>query len=282
MAANVVRMTWSEVTAAAASVPAADRCLVDAVAKQAVAAGADGGLADEQAAGASPLLTYRVPVVTDDGMCSRADVLAPQPMRLAEDVYAHTHAGVPLHRHVARLTALYALVKALAAAVGVEWLGVYLAVPAPPAAGCAAGVSVLVKEAYVGAPSRAYFPLTPDFAEHSNNSTVALTRQAIIIHDTRRLNADTPYYVCDGKVRSELCAPIVSPAGQLLGILDAEAWGPAPGSPGHAPRLPDRRRRHPGRVLPTGAVRYAAAPAARVRAATRQLPWVIERRRSRG
>ncbi len=40
----------------------------------------------------------------------------------------------------------------------------------------------LVKEAYVGEPSRAYFPLTEEFALTSNNSTAALRQHAIVIN----------------------------------------------------------------------------------------------------
>ena len=35
---------------------------------------------------------------------------------------------------------------------------------------------------------------------------------------------DGPYYACDGDVQSELCAPIISEDGTVLGIIDAESF----------------------------------------------------------
>ena len=37
---------------------------------------------------------------------------------------------------------------------------------------------------------------------------------------------DTPYYICDGRVRFEVCAPIVGEDGEVQGIIDLEAWTP--------------------------------------------------------
>ena len=121
-----------------------------------------------------------------------------------------------------------------------EWGGVYRAVPYPEGGYvatctvCACKVAsadvvpclhshALMKEAYVGEPSRAYFPLTEEFAKGSNNSTVGLTNSAIIIPDTQHITGDVAYYVCSSKVRSEVCAPI-SRGGQVIGIIDVEAW----------------------------------------------------------
>jgi L-methionine (R)-S-oxide reductase len=145
---------------------------------------------------------------------------------------------------IARLHRLQCAVEALAAAIGAEWVGVYRCVASPPAARpTAAGERALVKEAYVGSPSRPFFPLTAPFASGSNNSTVAMTGGCVVIHDVRRMPADSPYYICDGKVRTEICAPIwaggVPRAGRptvsdgdageaegVIGIIDAEAWRP--------------------------------------------------------
>jgi len=46
---------------------------------------------------------------------------------------------------------------------------------------CVSTRSALLKEAYVGEPSRAYFPLTTDFAVGSNNSTVAMSNIGVVI-----------------------------------------------------------------------------------------------------
>ena len=118
---------------------------------------------------------------------------------------------------------------------------------------------VLVKEAYVGSNSRPFFPLTEAFAAKSNNSTVAMTRKTIVYHHVDAVHLEdedkaadgdkagdhakaegaegagaadavgdsNPYYVCDTRVQFELCAPIVdSKTGEVLGILDVEAWRP--------------------------------------------------------
>jgi hypothetical protein len=50
----------------------------------------------------------------------------------------------------------------------------------------------LMKLAYTGAPSRAYFPLTEEFAKSSNNSTVAMTGNTGIIQDVTKLADDVP------------------------------------------------------------------------------------------
>ena len=83
-----------------------------------------------------------------------------------------------------------------------------------------------MKLAYVGAPGRALFPLTRDFAAHSNNAHVGLGGgEAVVYHDVRALPPGAPYYVCDAAVRSELCAPILL-EGEVIGIVDAEAFAP--------------------------------------------------------
>ncbi|MDC2890843.1 hypothetical protein [Psychrosphaera algicola] len=66
--------------------------------------------------------------------------------------------------------------------------------------------------AYFGEPSRAEFPLTPEFATISNNSFVGLYGEKRTINDVQKYVADGgEYYTCDPKVKSELCWPILSP-----------------------------------------------------------------------
>jgi len=67
------------------------------------------------------------------------------------------------------------------------------------------GRGVLVKEAYVGEPSRAEFPLTESFAERSNNSSVGLSGEAVLVEDVAE--HDGPYYECDDSVRSGSAVP---------------------------------------------------------------------------
>ena len=128
------------------------------------------------------------------------------------------------HPALKRVALLRGVIEALVTATGADWVGVYRTVEghaSTPAKRC------LVKEAYFGAPSRPFFPLTEEFAAHSNNSTVAMKSEACIILDTRALSDDEPYYICDGKVRAEICAPIIDPStGACIGIIDAEAFKP--------------------------------------------------------
>jgi putative methionine-R-sulfoxide reductase with GAF domain len=68
--------------------------------------------------------------------------------------------------------------------------------------------------------------MTEAFAAQSNNSTVAMTKTAVIIPDVDALAGDEPYYSCSSHVRWELCAPLVSASGDVVGIVDIEAWRP--------------------------------------------------------
>lgn len=237
--AHVTRFTHTELAAlAAARAPAANPVDLAALVAAAPAAVAAAAPADLLA-----LTRYRVPRVTEDGTCSRPDDLLPEPFDLLAALHGGAAVGDGAPATAAALARQWVLTQAmrtLAASTGADWVGVYRAVPTP---GGPPGQRALAKEAYVGAPSRALFPLTPAFAEHSNNSTVGLSGSAVLIGDTRRLDDSTPYYVCDAKVRSELCVPIFAPGGlataataapEVIGIIDAEAF-----APGHF--TPERR-----------------------------------------
>jgi L-methionine (R)-S-oxide reductase len=85
-------------------------------------------------------------------------------------------------------------------------------------------VPVLVKLSYVGLPSRAEFPLTPEFAQGSTNSTVGLSGRAMVIADvSKHVETGGGFYVCDPKVKSEACLPVLGETGAAIGIVDAEA-----------------------------------------------------------
>ena len=138
-------------------------------------------------------------------------------------------ADIPLSCPVLRrLAALKRVVERLAAVTGAEWVGIYRKIVAPDEAQPSSEDEMaLVKEAYVGSPSRAFFPLTKEFAAGSNNSTVAMSGDTVIIHDVQSMPSDLPYYNCDKQVRSEVCAPIIEPvSGECIGIIDCEAWRP--------------------------------------------------------
>ena len=79
-----------------------------------------------------------------------------------------------------RLALLERLVERAQETTGCDWLGIYQRRVNP------AGLPVLVKLSYVGRPSRAEFPLTPEFAAGSTNSTVGLTGRALVIDDVQR------------------------------------------------------------------------------------------------
>lgn len=161
---------------------------------------------------ASSLYSYPVPMMTEDGSCSIVDQLAPVPYDLAAIL------GGRSAQATRRLALLERLVERVQETTGADWIGVYQ---------CrtnAAGVPVLVKLSYVGRPSRAEFPLTREFAEHSTNATVGLTGRATVIDDvSKHVEAGGGFYVCDDGVQSEACVPILSEAGEVAGIVDAEA-----------------------------------------------------------
>eukprot|EP01137_Pigoraptor_chileana_P015285 Opistho-2@71009 len=168
------------------------------------------------------LFRYKVPFSGPDGACSLSKALDPTPFDLGRDAfgpdYDITSAECSESTLALRLFRLNELVRRLSELTLFDWLGVYRAVS--PSDG---GAAYLVKEAYVGAPSRAKFPLTNEFAEMSNNSTVGLTGKAKLVQSVG--DYEGPYYVCDARVQSELCAPIFSPDGtRVIGIIDAEAF----------------------------------------------------------
>ena len=169
-------------------------------------------------------LAWPAPLVTPDGSCSVK--LDPTPFSIVEEL---TAAGEDAASATRRVWALRRVCEALADVTRAEWVGVYEAVApsarAPPRGGSGVARNLL-KLAYIGAPSRPFFPLTPEFATGSNNSTVGLSGDTVIIHDVRALATDAPYYICDGKVRSEVCAPIYGVGGDVIGIIDAEAFRP--------------------------------------------------------
>ena len=141
--------------------------------------------------------------------------------------------GLSEEAALSRLRALRAVCALVAEKTNAHWCGIYQVVQ--PSAGTDLGpfggdngAPNLLKLAYIGAPSRPYFPLTAAFAAGSNNSTVAMSGRAIVYHDILTLPTDSPYYTCDARVRSEACVPIFGPAGsdEVIGIMDVEAFEP--------------------------------------------------------
>ncbi|MGB9963461.1 GAF domain-containing protein [Halobacterium hubeiense] len=159
---------------------------------------------------------YPVPERGPDGACGVG--LADDPYNLAPICgLEYDRERLRDHPNTARLVALDETVRRLAEETNPDWLGVYRRATNPD------GEEVLVKEAYVGEPSRAEFPLTESFAERSNNARVGLTGEAVLVEDVE--GYDGPYYECDDSVRSEFCCPILAD-GEVVGIVDAEAHEP--------------------------------------------------------
>lgn len=156
---------------------------------------------------------FQVPELGEGGACSLFGQLAAEPYdltRILRGVTAQTQALL------ATATAVTAYYQQHSRS---HWFGIYQARPNT------AGEPVLVKLAYFGAESRAEFPLTEAFAQGSNNSAVGLSGRGRIINDVAAYVAEGGgYYTCDPKVKAEACLPLFNAAGQVVGILDSEAF----------------------------------------------------------
>lgn len=156
------------------------------------------------------LFSYRVPELGENGACSLPDQLAAEPYDLAATL------GGITPETTASVATLDRLVEQLQQESDCGWIGVYQA-------RTVADGRALVKLAYRGKPSRAEFPLTAEFAAHSNNSTVGLSGQGRIIDSVDAYLAEGGvYYTCDAEVQSEACLPLFDEAGAIVGIVDAE------------------------------------------------------------
>lgn len=154
---------------------------------------------------------YAVPELGEGGACSLFGVLADTPYDLTAILGGKTAANQQALLKLHQITAYYR------EQAKVAWFGIY------QARANTAGESVLVKLSYFGAPSRAEFPLTAEFAQISNNSTVGLTGQARVINDVAAyLQQGGEYYTCDPQVQAEACLPLFDQSGRIVGIVDAE------------------------------------------------------------
>ncbi|RVU34316.1 histidine kinase [Rheinheimera riviphila] len=168
-----------------------------------------------QASGAAPAMQwqYQVPELGEGGACSLFGQLAEQPYDLTAILGGQTAANQQLLQQMASVTDFYQSHSKS------DWFGIY------QRRVNLQGDTVLVKLSYFGAPSRAEFPLTAEFAAISNNSTVGLTGKARIINDVPAyLQQGGEYYTCDPKVLAEACIPLYDEAGQVVGIIDSEAF----------------------------------------------------------
>lgn len=162
----------------------------------------------------SKLYTYPVPRLSEDGTCSLPGDLAEKPYDLSDVL-----GGRSLHNTLS-LMVLSGFLDRAVGETGLHWVGAYQAVERRSG-------SMLIKLASRGNPSRAEFPLTNDFARRSTNVTVALSGKAVIIADVQaHAKAGGAYYECDPAVRAEACVPVLSRAGAVVGIIDAEHHEP--------------------------------------------------------
>ncbi len=156
------------------------------------------------------LYEFKVPKLSADGSCSLHDELDDKPYDLSVVLGGRTLTATT------RLMTLDTVIAQSHRALQADWLGVYQArtVGSGPA---------LVKLAYRGAPSRAEFPLTAEFAKKSNNARVALSGRATVIHDVAaHVASGGEYYECDPRVQAEACVPVLDEAGHVVGLVDAE------------------------------------------------------------
>ncbi|MDY7538927.1 hypothetical protein QN372_16740 [Undibacterium sp. RTI2.1] len=164
---------------------------------------------------------YQVPELGEGGSCSLFDQLSATPYDLAASLGGQTSDNLRLLQRVT------ALVKFYQQHSGSQWFGVYQKNDQKIDRTDSESDSnaVLVKLAYFGAASRAEFPLTPEFAAISNNSTVGISGKGRIINNVSAyLATGGEYYTCDPKVQAEACLPILAADGRVLGIIDSEAF----------------------------------------------------------
>ncbi len=156
---------------------------------------------------------YQVPELGEGGACSLFGQLAAEPYDLAATL------GGNNPTNFAFLQRMQAVVNFYQQQSASDWFGIYQKRQV--------SADVLVKLAYFGAPSRAEFPITAEFAQISNNSSVAISGQARIIAEVASYVATGgEYYTCDPKVQAEACLPLFAANGELIGIIDAEAFTP--------------------------------------------------------
>lgn len=161
------------------------------------------------------LLTYQVPKLGPDGNYSILDQLDETPYKLKEILLYNNFSDEEIHKFIFKLNRV---VEFLHNEIGANWTGIYkkLDTQTGPA---------LIKLAYRGVASRVEFPLTAKFAEHSNNSTVGLSGKAVSVGSVRRhLKQGKPYYKLDERVQSELCLPIFSKDGEIIGTMELESF----------------------------------------------------------
>lgn len=153
---------------------------------------------------------YRTPKLGENGACSITHKLEEEPYDLRAILGGESLETTKILQNLSQK------IQEISQKYDIDWMGVY------QKRKNLEGELVLVKLAYIGEPSRAEFPLNETFAKFSNNSTVGLTGKEIIVQNVGDYSG--PYYQCDAKVKSELCAPLLGKNGEIIGIMDAESF----------------------------------------------------------
>lgn len=159
---------------------------------------------------------YKIPELGQGGSCSIFGHLQDKPFDLKSILLTHDQEK---NYHITEsMQKLTQIVKYIVKETGVDWFGIYQSRKTSTE-------SELVKLVYQGAPSRPIFPLTSDFSNISNNVQVALSKKGRVINDIKTYQSEGgEYYICDPKVKAEVCLPILTASGDMLGIIDAEAF----------------------------------------------------------
>lgn len=156
---------------------------------------------------------YQVPELGEGGSCSLFDQLAAQAYDLEKSLGGQTEKNQRLLQQVSLLVNFYRQHSSS------DWFGIY------QKRENLQGEIVLMKLAYYGAPSRAEFPLTNEFAAMSNNSSVGLSGKGRVINQVSAYRAaGGEYYTCDPQVNAEACLPVLNEQGDVLGIIDSETF----------------------------------------------------------
>lgn len=150
------------------------------------------------------LLSYVEPQLNDDGTCPIYKVPGN-----SYDLLQYVDGEEQKQNLLDLLARLNRLVRWIHLKTDVLWFGIYLR-----------HGDKLVKYVYNGEMSKAEFEISEENLKKSINTRVIMEKQQYYIADVD--NHDGPYYRCDAKVKSELCCPIFSPNGEVIGIFDSE------------------------------------------------------------
>lgn len=154
---------------------------------------------------------YLIPELGEGGSCSLFGQLQEAPFELTQYIAAN-------EPNTQALAALASIVSFVEKQKLIDWFGIYQSRQIE-------GQTQLLKLSYFGNPSRPLFPVDENYARISNNAFVALHGKGRVINNVEQYVANGgEYYTCDPAVKSEVCLPYFSESGEVLGIIDAEAF----------------------------------------------------------